>query len=288
MPTLSLVLIAYEMERELPRTVLSLSSAMQVGIHAEDYEIIIVDNGSRRPLDEAGLQRIASNVRVLRMPDPTPSPAPAIHLGLEAASGDLIGVWIDGARMASPGLLKNAVAAARLHPNPVIGTFSLHLGSKTQMLSVLEGYCQSVEDELLARCDWEKDGYRLFGVSCFAGSSPHGWFSLPNETNALFLERSEWRRLGGGYDPRFVSPGGGLANLDLWRRLVNDPARGVVMLLGEGTFHQFHGGVATNALTSPWSDFADEYKAIRQEPYQAPVRTPLLYGALNQYSKLLI
>ena len=49
-PDLSVVVIGYRMERELPRTLRSLSPAMQRGIKAEQYEIILIDNGSPEPM----------------------------------------------------------------------------------------------------------------------------------------------------------------------------------------------------------------------------------------------
>ena len=53
-PDLSVVVIGYRMARELPRTLRSLSPAMQRGIKADQYEIILIDNGSpeRMPLDK--------------------------------------------------------------------------------------------------------------------------------------------------------------------------------------------------------------------------------------------
>jgi hypothetical protein len=284
MTKLSVILIAYDMTRELPRTLQSFSPSMQQGLRASDYELIVVDNGSKTPVSEAELTSIAHNVRVLRSANPSPSPVAAIHQALEAAAGELVGVCIDGARMASPGLLSGALAASRLHSKPVIGTLAFHLGFKVQMQSVHEGYCQDVEDGLLAECRWEEDGYRLFRISTFAGSSADGWFVLPAETNAIFLERGHWRALGGGYDLRFGTPGGGLANLDLWRRLADDEQCGLIMLLGEGTFHQVHGGVATNAKQSPLASFFAEYRAIRGVDYARPLRKPLFYGALNTES----
>ena len=50
-PSLSVVVIAFDMPRELPRTVLSLSPRMQHGIDDAEYEIVVVDNGSSRPFD---------------------------------------------------------------------------------------------------------------------------------------------------------------------------------------------------------------------------------------------
>ena len=126
----------------------------------------------------------------------------------------------------------------------MIGTLAFHLGPTTQMESLKNGYSQSIEDKLLAQSGWQDDGYRLFGISAFAGSSAGGWFELPAESNAVFLRAAHWRDLG-GLDERFVSPGGGLVNLDLWSRICGDADGELILLLGEATFHQFHGGVAT-------------------------------------------
>src|SRR5262249_61582669 len=45
-PELSVVVVGYRMERELPRTLRSLSPSMQRGIKPDQYEIILIDNGS--------------------------------------------------------------------------------------------------------------------------------------------------------------------------------------------------------------------------------------------------
>ena len=46
LPLISIVVIAYNMERELPRTLYTLLSPYQMGIRNPDIEIIVVDNGS--------------------------------------------------------------------------------------------------------------------------------------------------------------------------------------------------------------------------------------------------
>lgn len=279
-PHLSIVIVSYNMARELPRTIRSFSPAMQRGIQASDYELILVDNGSQQELDEQALLRIAPNLKIHRVRAPTVSPVPAINLGMRAARGDLIGVCIDGARMASPGLLAAAVSAARTHERAVIGSLAFHLGPDVQMKSVLNGYDREVEDRLLAEAKWQEDGYRLFDISVFAGSSSDGWFVTPAETNALFLHKEHFEEIG-GYDPGFLSPGGGLANLDMWRRACEDERGEVVLLLGEGTFHQVHGGVATNAAASPWDEFHKEYVRLRGRAYERPARTPKTWGVVT-------
>lgn len=277
---LSVVIISYNMKRELPRTIRSLSTAMQRDIGSETYEIIIVDNGSTEPFDHDRCRQLGDNISIHRVANATPSPVLAINQGLALARGELIGVFIDGARMASPRLLATALDAARLHRRPIIGTLAFHLGTDVQMRSIADGYCQHVEDRLLASVDWAADGYRLFAISVFAGSSADGWFVVPAETNALFLTREHWQALG-GYDPAFVSPGGGLVNLDTWSRACADPSGRLMLLLGEATFHQVHGGIATNSTASNWPLFHDEYRRLRGRDYVQPAGTPLLVGRLH-------
>jgi SAM-dependent methyltransferase len=278
-PKLSVVVAGYNMARELPRTMRSLSPAMQRGIDPDDYEVILVDNGSTEAFDEAALRQYLPNLIVHRVENATVSPVPAINIGLSLARGDLIGVCIDGARMSSPGLLAKALAASRLHERPVIGTIAFHLGPAAQPESIKHGYNQAVEDELLARSGWESDGYQLFTIAAFAYSSAGGWFDLPSESNLFFLRAEHWRALG-GWDEGFVSPGGGLANLDTWARACADPAGELIMLLGEATFHQVHGGIATNNTDAPFALFRDEYMRLRGARYERPMRKPIFFGSL--------
>ncbi|WP_158818619.1 glycosyltransferase family A protein [Methylocapsa sp. S129] len=278
MKKLSVIVVSYNMTRELPRTIRSLSPSMQRDIAAEDYEVIVVDNGSVHPFDEAECRRWIPDLIVHHIEHPTQSPVPAINKGLAMARGEIVGVFIDGARMASPGMLAAARLAFRLHERPVVGTLAFHLGPKVQMDSVKNGYNQAVEDELLKSSKWEEDSYRLFEISAFAGSSDRGWFDLPAEANALFLKAGHWREIG-GYDAAFVTPGGGLANLDIWERLCADPSSCVIMLLGEATFHQVHGGVATNSLNPPQALFAEEYHRIRGHGYVRPNRQAIFLGS---------
>ncbi|NWH09522.1 MAG: class I SAM-dependent methyltransferase [Alphaproteobacteria bacterium] len=279
-PKLSVIVIAYNMAREIPRTIRSLSPAMQRGIAASDYEIILIDNGSTQAFDREALLRLSANLTIHTMSNATVSPVPAINRGLELARGDLIGVCIDGARMASPGLLAGALAASRLHERPVIGTIAFHLGPEVQMQSVQKGYDAATEDALLRDAAWEEDAYRLFDISVFAGSSSGGWFETPAETNALFMKAAHWRALG-GYDAGFKTQGGGLANLDTWKRACDDPEAALIMLLGEATFHQVHGGIATNSTVSKWELFHEEYMRLRGKPFEKSTRAPRFYGTVT-------
>ena len=77
--TLSVIVIAYDMAREIPRTLQSLARTYQQEAENLDYEIIVVDNGSPIPLDENSWRHVDAPVRLLRIDDAQPSPAIAIN-----------------------------------------------------------------------------------------------------------------------------------------------------------------------------------------------------------------
>lgn len=261
-PDVSAIVVVHNMAREAPRTLLSLSAAYQCHIKADDYEVIVVDNGSHPPLDAKVLDGLAGNFRLIRIDSAHPSPARAVNRGLEEARGNIVGVMIDGARMVTPGLLYFARHGGRLYERAVVTALTWHLGFDMQGWAIEAGYNKDRDDALLASIEWPRDGYRLFEIATFAGSSTDGWFIPISESNALFLQREAWDALG-GLDERFDAPGGGLINCDIWRRALELPGAEQVILLGEGTFHQLHGGIATNATPQSLSQWAEQYRAIR-------------------------
>ena len=66
---LSIVVVAFDMVRELPRTLTSLSTPYQRGIDREDVELIIVDNGSAVPVTEAAAVAVEVPHRIVRIDD---------------------------------------------------------------------------------------------------------------------------------------------------------------------------------------------------------------------------
>jgi glycosyltransferase involved in cell wall biosynthesis len=272
-PGLSVVVVVHNMAREAPRTLYSLSAAYQQHIAADDYEIIVVDNGSMPPFDAKVIDSLAGNFRLLRL-DPAPaSPARAINRGLAEARGKVVGVMIDGARIVTPGMLHFARRGVELYPRALVVTLGWYLGRDLQRWSMEAGYNQQREDEMLTSIGWPQDGYRLFEIAAFDESSVDGWFSRIEESNALFLSRDSWNRIG-GIDERFDAPGGGYVNLDTLARAMELPDSELVVLLGEATFHQFHGGIATNRsyrdLSHSLNKWEEQYQAIRQRPWRAP------------------
>ena len=273
-PALSIVLVAHEMQRELPRTLRSLDLPYQRAIERDAYEVIVVDNGSAHPPDERTLAHFSGRLRATHVEAAPQSPAMAANRGLEMAQGEIVGLLIDGARIASPGLLSGALMGSRVAETPVVATLGWHLGPDTHMDAARSGYDRQAEDRMLTEAGWEEDGYRLFALSSLSGSSRRGWFGPLGESNALFMHRRMWEQLG-GLDTRFSLPGGGLVNHDLYSRACALPGAQLVVVLGEGPFHQIHDGASTSRRVSRETAFAD-YEAHRGHPYSPP-RNPAIY-----------
>ena len=174
---LSVVVVVHNMAREAPRTLASLASDYQRDLAADRYEVIVVDNGSEPPFDPAVLDGLAGNFRLIRIDNATPSPAPAVNVGLKAARGAVIGVMVDGARLVTPGLLHFAFAGVGLYETAVVCTLGYYLGYDLQRFSLLAGHGPALEDQLLAQIGWPNDGYRLFEIGAFDEASMFGWIN---------------------------------------------------------------------------------------------------------------
>ena len=148
-PDLSVVVVIYNMSREAPRTLYSLSAEYQLHIKPDDYEVIIVDNGSNPPFDPKVIEALSGNFRLIRIDHASPSPAQAINRGLAEARGEVIGVMIDGARIVTPGLLHFATHGARLYDRAVVASLGWYLGFDFQRWSMQYGHDHDREDALL-------------------------------------------------------------------------------------------------------------------------------------------
>lgn len=268
-PELSIIVVCFNMRREAVRTIFSLSARHQKNVVESEYEIILVDNGSTLPLDRDEIEAIGSNVRYHYLDTDSESPAAAVNVGVSMALGKYIACIVDGARMVTPQIVHYSLQACRRSSCPYITSLAWHLGHKEQNEALLEGYNQQVEDELLNSVDWHRDGYALFRIASQASSSRMGLLGgLPYESSFFAMLKSQFVALG-GFDERFTSPGGGLVNHAFLNTVIDAQRFEYFVLLGEGSFHQFHGGVATNAKPSehPMQLFLDEYQRIYDRPY---------------------
>jgi hypothetical protein len=283
-PRLSVVVVVYCMAREAPRTLCSLAPGYQERVEPGEYEVVVVDNGSPQPLGEEVVTAFGPGFSYHYLAPGAATPVEAAHAGVRASRGEWLALQLDGARIASPGLLRHALDVTRVDTDAVGLTLGFHLGPDLQQRSLQQGYGPAVEDALLADIGWPAKGYRLFDVS-----SPHdrddGWFGDSAESSFTVLSRRLHDEMG-GLDRRFVSTGGGLTLYDLQKRLWQRASR-LFWIVGEGTFHQTHGG-ATSGLSpgrfeAVLAELVAEYEAIRGEPWTGmpPGRRPDVLGNVS-------
>jgi hypothetical protein len=274
---LSIVIAAYNMQREIPRTLATLSPLAQKAVSPDEYEVIVVDNGSPVPINMQEIDTGGVNLRIVRHEpeDANPSPVFCLNESVKThARGDAVLMCIDGARMFSSHLVRRTIDNLTRYPRAVTYVASRHLGPKKQMQSVLDGYDQRTEDRLLETVDWRKDPDALFSISCWAGAHKPQSPILQNESNALGMRLDVWDALG-GYNEGFVRPGGGLCNLELFRRILTRDDGPAILLHGETTFHQFHGGAATSNA-GYFGESLGEYLTATGHDYDRPPRTFLV------------
>lgn len=279
-PLLTVIIVFHDMAREAPRTLFSLSPQYQ-GVSADAYDVVAVDHASASPLPSEMVKAFGPNFRLERVETTEASPIAAINRCVEQVESRYVACHIDGARMLSPGILDGMLRAFLAWEDPFVYTIAMHLGSKPQGDAIADGYDQSVEDRLLESVEWRRDGYALFQVSCLAPSSDRGVLEAPSESNCFALRTDTFRDVG-AFNSEFRSAGGGLANLEVFRRCATHPRLTPVQLLGEATFHQVHGGVAANAAPAqhPYPIFAREYEQIFGRPYERAAVRPVLFGRI--------
>lgn len=244
-PKLSVALVCYEMAAQIENTLRSLLPPYQRAIAPRDYEINLVDNGSSTPLPKR-LQAFSPNLqyRYLAPGEASPSPAAAMNLAARAARAPWLCLMIDGARMVTPGVLSWGLRLLGLAPRSVVDVRGWHLGPKFQPESVAEGYDHEAETKLLNESCWWENGYRLFDIAAPSAQTRRGLAGPAAESNCFFLSRELFDEMG-GFDERYVAAGGGHVNLNFFSRAVAAAER-CWTLLGEGNFHQVHGGAATS------------------------------------------
>lgn len=295
---LSVILIVYDMQRVAPRTIQSLTIPYQKGIGQDDYEVIVVENGSPQPLDEQQVLALGSNVKYTYLENPPPSPAYAINRGAEMAAGEVLCIMVDGAHMLTPGVLSYGLGLFSSLANPIVLTPRFYLGPGPQMETIFQGYDEVAEDALLEKIHWPEDGYRLFEISDPFRLEPQGkrlklfWLIRMFESNCMFVRKQAFEAVG-GCDERFDLPGGGILLPDLYKQLAGLDDAEIVQLMGEASFHQLHGGTSTNTSKQDqlekWQLYLKQYEEVRGQPYEVPKNPLRFYGHMpNQHAYQLM
>ncbi|RLQ21162.1 glycosyltransferase [Seongchinamella sediminis] len=287
-PRLSVVVVAYRMPTQLQRTLHTLSTAYQRNVSQEDYEVIVVENSSDQNLDEHTLEQLPANFRYFLRDESSPTPVHALNFGFEQARGEYLGIMIDGAHMVTPRVIEHALACFRAHPNCLVAIPVHHLGPQEQHISTREGYNSDEQDRLLASVDWRQDGYELFRISVWCSAHSRGFMQPISESNCYFVPRQNLAAIGYA-DTSFDYEGGGAINLHMFRALGLFPGSSYVLLHGEASFHQFHGGVTSNETREQVVDkFFQQLSDHWRGQYRALTREPLFYGSISPQAQALV
>ena len=288
----SFIVIVYDMPAQAQNTVRSLLADYQQDVRLEDYEVLIIENASANTMSGTFLDSLPANFSYHIRQESQPTPIHAINYGIELASGDNICVMIDGARILTPGIVKNILRGHRLSPLAVVTAPGYHLGHELQQKAVGSGYDVEHEKALMASISWPEHGYRLFEIACFSGSCAAGFYLPHGESNCISMPRELWQVLG-GYDARFDMRGGGVVNLDLYKRACEYPGVMHVFLHGEGTFHQFHGGVTTGGEDAEVRqkfiiESMEQYQKIRGGKFQPPLTHTVYLGEISEHAQSFV
>ncbi len=279
---LSVIAVFYNMRREAARTLHSLSRSYQQGVEELDYEVIVVENGSEpgEQLGEEFVRSFGPEFSYLDLAsEASPSPAPAVNHGIAASSGRNVAVMIDGAHVLTPGVLRYGMLGLSTYEPAVVTAKQWYVGPGQQPQTVAGGYNRDVEDRLFDQINWPKDGYRLFEIGHFIGD--RDWFDGEWESNCIFVPRTLVDQVG-GMDDSFSTAGGGFANLDFFERVSGTPGVTLVTMLGEGSFHQVHGGTTTNE-TQPVElirSYEEQYEKLRGRRFRVPWQRTYYLGSI--------
>lgn len=277
--TLSVIVNFYNMQREAARTLTSLSRSYQADIDDLDYEVLCIDNGSEPPLDPAWIASFGPEFRLIRPAQLQPSPCAAINAAALEARGRYLAILIDGAHLLTPGVLREARQAWREHSEAVVAVRHWFIGGDQRWLA-MAGYSREQEDRLFERIRWPSNGYELFRIGAPIGENPEPWFDGLSESNCLMLPTALYDRIG-GMDEAFDEAGGGFANLDLCHRASQAAEGPMVSLIGEASFHQFHGGTTTNVDDAKKDarvrSYARTYRTLRGQEFTSLHRSQLQF-----------
>lgn len=283
-PLVSFVLIVYDMPSQAQNTVRSLFPDYQKDIQPQDYEVLIVENESSNLMSREFVESLPTNFSYHLRNETRPTPIFAANDGIDRARGENICVMIDGARLLTPGVVKNVLMGHRISKQAVVTVPGYHLGHELQQKAVGSGYGVEQERVLMNSISWPEDGYRLFDIACFSGSCASGFYLPHSESNCISMPREIWKALR-GFDTQFDMRGGGVVNLDLYKRACEYPGVTHVFLHGEGTFHQFHGGVTTGGEAAEARQkfinaIMEQYQHIRGQKFQSPATNTVYLGEL--------
>ncbi len=284
-PILSIIVVGYKMPRQLENTLYSLSNEFQLNVHRDDYEVIVVENESQEVLDPLFTETLSGQYRYFLRSEASQSPVAAVNFGFSKSRGEFSCLIIDGARMLTPRTLEFALMAYRMNPQSVVMVPGYHLGDQEQHLHD-EAYSFERDESMLESIDWKNNGYKLFAISTFSNGNRRGFLQPMMECSCVFSSLAKFEEIGYA-DERFTLAGGGAINLHIYRKLGMLENSTLVVLAGEGSFHQFHGGVTTSNDTErekTMAAYTSQLNELWPGGFQALRRDPILLGAISKWA----
>ena len=260
---LSIFIGYYETQKQLNRTIRSLSSGIQKEPNI-DVKITILDNSREKRLkaNELPVGCFEHEIK------PTDCEKP-IHWHINDAvredNSDYIGLCIDAARLCSSGVLEKATKELRNDQQSIIHVPNYQLGPCMQMYAKDYGFTEEKEDALLQSVSWpECSAENLKSISTMES---HAGKNTPIfESNALFLSKQQWIQAG-GYNKDFRRLDGGFASAEMLMRVLEKRPL-LTIMASEGNFHQMHGGTTTKSASQTKHairEMTREYRVIKKQ-----------------------
>ncbi len=78
-PKLSIIVVCYRMQEQIRNTIKSLSPDYQRGVNSRDYEVLLLENSSDQPMEQADIASLPDNFRHILRIESSVSPAAAIN-----------------------------------------------------------------------------------------------------------------------------------------------------------------------------------------------------------------
>lgn len=279
-PKLSVIVIGYKMAAQLLNTVYTLSTRYQRDIGESDYEVIVVENSSSDNIDADAVEALGTNIRYFRREESSHTPVYAVNFAFQQCRGQLIGLMIDGARMLSPRALATALECWEQDARALITVPGYHLGEQEQYHHRDAEQAKAEERRLLESINWRDEGYQLFEISTFSGANRRGYLQPIMECNCVFAAATKFASIGYA-DERFQLRGGGSINLHMYRGLGTKADCNLYVLPGEGSFHQFHGGVTTSGYDDRQAEIERhrvQLHSLWPGGFHSLRRKPILFG----------
>ena len=284
-PLLSIIVIGFRMSRQLENTLYSLSNDYQLNCSSCSYEVIVVENESDDNLDKQYIADLNGDFHYFLREEHSQSPVPAVNFAFEQCRGQFVGLIIDGARLLSPRAIEFALMAQSIGNNAIAMVPGYHIGDQEQHLHD-NGYTFENDLALLQKIDWRNNGHRLFEISTFSNGNRRGFLQPMMECSCIFASIENFKKIGYA-DSRFMLAGGGAINLHIYRSLGMLKDSKLIVLAGEGSFHQFHGGVTTSndeSRDETMAQYTTQLNELWDGGFQALRQEPILLGAISKWA----